>query len=76
MEPPSEAFQMLLADAITITSSITRMIGRAISLNCQDKTSGLLWVLHGEIESIATYAVLRNGICSGGGTAHLELQPC
>nr|WP_255376822.1 hypothetical protein [Cyanobium sp. NIES-981] len=60
VEPPAEALQMLLADAITVTSSITSVIGRTISLDRQDKTPRLIGMLYGEIEPVATHTVLGN----------------
>src|SRR6266849_5321679 len=59
MKAPSQGLEVLLAEPITVACGRSRMIAGPIAFDGHDKAAGPVWMLYGEVNSIAGHAPLR-----------------
>jgi hypothetical protein len=76
MEAPSEALELLLAEAIAIAGGLRGVVAGAVGLDGQDELAGLVGVLGGEVQAVAANAVLADERYAGAleRIAHIELE--
>src|SRR5690606_40351067 len=60
VEPPAEAFEDLLAQAVTIPSRRGGVVGRSVTLDREDETPRLLRVLRNQVDAVTRASVLRD----------------
>ena len=62
MKFPAKILKLLLSQAISIARCRARMIGGTITLDRQNVSASLLWVLSHKIDSVATFRC-KKGLC-------------